>query len=471
MDLALDTSSATRCAETLRERLSQAEALPGLDSFTSIFLIGSCTDDRIPESTWQDFDLHFAVNSVHVDAETLDWLRDFLDALRRAATPECRIAGTVRDRHWKLTPDPAAANNIGVHATLLSRLDHYRRVSVHPVLADNMYTRCRVLLGVHPAAWQGRRLPNRLDYLHSVGGLGWLAENLARATALHMIDPSDHSFAPFVGGYCWNITGALLFHLYTLERGGIVGRHGALAYLRSLAETPSDVLDQLDLLESHRLTPEVDQSTALALWDAAGRMLAYIGPRILAAVDYRSVPQTWQEVRQNAPCWDEAAKTGVTFAQVCRDESASYTDGVRAGLERVRAQSGGKQVGVKEWPEFLRESVCAGPDVKVQIWDRFSLLRRNLSHDYRDERTAPVPERAVFGWEDGAQALLQRLNEWSVLHPGETWLAEVAAVFYAVCQHRLGSLGIALPELDAHAPVEAYRRAIADALSPAAPQQ
>lgn len=465
MDLSLDTSSATRCAETLRDHLTHTFDLDGTDAFASVFLIGSCTDDRIPESTWQDFDLHFALDTVYVPPETLDWLRDFLDALRRACTPNCRIDGTVRDRHWKLIPDPSVANNVGVHATLLSKVDHYRRVSVHPLLGDNMYTRCRVLCGIHPASWQGRRIPNKLDYLHSVGGLGWLSENLARAASLYLIDPKDRSFAPFVGGYCWNITGALLFHLYTLETGGIVGRHGALAYLRSRADTPPDVLEQAELLESHRLTPEVDQATAIALWDAAGRMLDYIGSRILAAVGCVSPPEAWADVREKPPAWTAVLDEDTTFGHVCRDESESYTNGVRYALEQARDRLGA-DVGVKEWPEFLRAAASAGPVAKVQIWDRFGRLRERLSHDYRDDWNEPVAERAVFGWEDGAQAFLQRLNEWSILYPDEGWLDSVAQTFHRICRRQLGSVGIAVEDAES---LDRYRRTIAEGLAVALP--
>ncbi|MCK9931990.1 hypothetical protein MXD62_33465 [Frankia sp. Mgl5] len=468
MDLSLDTSSATRCAETLRDYLARGREPAGMAPFASVFLIGSCTENRIPESTWQDFDLHFALDTVYVRPETLDWLRDFLEALRRASTPDCRIDGTVRDRHWKLTPNPTVANNIGVHATLLSRVDHYRRVSVHPLLADNMYTRCRVLRGIHPAVWQGRRVPNRLDYLHSVGGLGWLSENLARATALYLIDPNDRSFAPFVGGYCWNITGALLFHLYTLEKGGIVGRHGALAYLRSREDTPPDVLEQAELLESHRLTPEVDHATAIALWDAAGRMLEYAGSRILSAVGCNATPEAWAGVREEPPGWTVVLNESTAFAQVCRDESETYTNGMRSAIEQARERLGRSEIGVKEWPEFLRDATSAGPAVKVQVWDQFSRLRRRFSHDYRDDWDEPVAERALFGWEDGAQALLQRLNEWSILYPGEAWLDQVAHTFHRICRHQLGSVGIAVDDAEA---LEPCRHTIADALAAALPLQ
>jgi hypothetical protein len=466
MDLSLDTSSATRCAETLRDCLAETE-MAGISQFASVFLIGSCTVDGIPESTWQDFDLHFALDTAYVRPETLGWLRDFLEALRRTATPDCRIDGTVRDRHWKLTPDPSVANNIGVHATVLSRIDHYRRVCLHPLLANNMYTRCRVLRGVHPADWQGWRAPNRLDYLHSVGGLGWLSENLARATALYLIDPADRSFAPFVGGYCWNITGALLFHLYTLENGGVVGRHSALAYLRSREDVPADVLDKAELLESYRLTPEVDEATAVALWDAAGSMLDYTGSRILGSVGYNSAPEPWLGIREKPPSWAAAVSQDVTSVQVCRDESETYASSVRSAMERVREQLGA-EVGVKEWPEFLRDAASSGPSVKMQVWDRFSRLRQRLSHDHHDDGDVPVPERALFGWEDGAQALLQRLNEWSILYPGQEWLGAVANIFHQISRQQLGTVGVAVRDADSP---DLLRRAIADALTVALPMR
>jgi hypothetical protein len=194
-------------------------------------------------------------------------------------------------------------------------------------------------------------------------------------------------------------------------------------------------------------------------------MLDYAGSRIMAAVGYTSTPEAWAGTREKPPPWAEAVTEDVTFAQVCRNESEPYTSGVRSALDRVREQLGA-EVGVKEWPEFLRDAASAGPAVKTQVWDRFSRLRRHLSHDYHDDGDAPVPERAVFGWEDGAQALLQRLNEWSILYPDEAWLDTVADTFHRICRHQLGSVGIAVHDADSLDPL---RRAVADALTVALP--
>lgn len=469
MELAFDTSSATRVAEQLRswlesELTTKAGVLrPNADPVASVFIIGSCSEPRIPEATWQDFDLHFAFDAVYLNQDTLRWVREFLDSLKRLSNDNCAVDATVRDRHWKMTPLPSVPNNIGVHATVLSRADHLRRVSIHSLLADNMYHRCRLVWGVHPRQWQERRRPTYSDYLHSVGGLGWLSENLARAATLHLLNPDDHEFAPFVGGYCWNVVGAALFHLYTLETGGISGRHGGLTHLRGSASVPDHVLDDTGLVERHRLVPAVDAATATELYDAAGRVLGYVGDRILARLGFTEILPAWEGCRPADPRWAAQLKGQLPEAprlvHVCRDEQRGYLDGIRAALDQARRFAGTPTVGAKEWPEFLRDAVQGGPLVKVQVWDRLSRLRLALSHDHS---TGPATvESAVFGWEDGAQALLQRLTEWAILDPDAGWLEPAAATFATIARHQFGAVGAAMADATT---VDGTRRALAETL-------
>lgn len=450
---------------------SKAEALPaGADSLRSVFLIGSCSGAVVPADWYQDYDLHFLFDGLVLQPETIAWLRRLLDELVAGSDPACRIEAFVKDRHWKMVPDRTWPANIGVHATLMNAADHYRRVHHNPILAYNMYTRCKVLTGTPPSALRGSQPPALMDWVHGVGGIGWLAENFARTVALHCLMPQDRSFYPFIGGYCWNAASSALFHLSTLDRGGVCGRSDAVDWFVARDETPRALRDAVQVLDAHKEDPSDDSAFARRQIDAAGSVLDYAGDRL---AEIAALPESWRvrsrapevvSVRALYPEWPEA-ECRVADVRLA-DTSSGYLAAMTEALDLCRAELG-DGLSPKENFELLRDLVVeGGRPVRLRLWSRAGWPRRILSHDFE----ASV-RSVAFGWEDGIQALLQRLHEvcWE-LGDNDSLAVRLAEVVFQVAAARLRSIGWEPPQRAPDGPA-ATRAWLAGSLKPFLPTE
>lgn len=428
------------------------------DQLRSIFLIGSCSGPQIPDERYQDYDVHFAFQGFALRDETLEWFRLLLDDCMALSDDRVRVETFVKDRHWKMVPDDSVSGNVGVHATILNTADHFRRLHHNPVLASNMYVRCGVVHGEHPARMRGWRSPTPLEQLHSVGGVAWMAENFARAVALYLIDQTDHTFYPYICGYAWNAASSVLFHLYTAETGGIIGRDGALRWFLNLDGVPREVREAAEFVYEHRCSSCCAPDLARDAINAAGWVVHHAGHRVAAL---RSGPLKFTGPQAGGVVLDERTmfagvpeRLGVTQdafpvvdAWVDVDER-DYSGSVTAALDIVRSEFG-EQVSVKEHFEFLRDVEATGQSlVRVHLWDSLSYPRRLLSNDYAHARGAVTEASAVFGWEDGCQALLQRLHELLLERDATVEPAardRLAGAAMHIAAHNLRALGVTPP--------------------------
>jgi hypothetical protein len=316
-----------------------------------------------------------------------------------------------------------------------------------------MYVRCGVVFGEHPAHIRGWRPPGPALYIHSVGGLGWLAENLARAVSLFILTPDDHTFYPFIGGYTWNVASSALFHLYTFEAGGITSRKAALDHFLSRSGVARPLKDAASLLYEHREDPSGDPDFGRRQANAAAAVLRHVRSRLATtAPDYYAADpsnQAGPQVIHHGPLYhgslDGIGGDSTEVVDVIRAEpDDDYFASVVAALGAARA-SAGSELSPKENFEFLRDLAEGGDrHTKVRIWDRTSLPRRLFSDDFASARGAPTEVEALFGWEDGVQALLQRLHELSIERgAGSDLVSLLARVAAAVAQVRLQAFGLA----------------------------
>lgn len=428
----------TRIAADMQQSCEHARAT-GIP-VRSLFLIGSCSQKEFDDYWFQDFDIHFQIDGLALDREAVGWLRERLATYRSWSTATTFVDATIRDRHWKMLPT-LGVGNIGLHATLLSSADHFRRLHYNPLLAENMYGRCRLLWGEHPRTTRGFRRPSVGEYVHSVGGLGWMLENFARAVALWCIAPDDRSFYPYVGGYCWNVVSTLLFHLVTLETGQLSGRGDAMqSYLPHM---PRPVADAAAMVREHRHAPDAVGGDAELQWEAAALVAEWIVERI--ATKHPSLfspapppPGVVHVAERYGPALVRAwsRQRSIPVVDVVREPGGSYVGSIRGALAAARAEVG-PDVTTKEQFELLRDVRAGRATAKVRIWDRVSWVRRQRSHDFDLDRGWTTEAAVWFGWEDGAQALLQRLHELLGNHGHEDdemhALADVCAAI--VAQH------------------------------------
>lgn len=415
-------NSITERVSTLRQFMAvrAAEAPPTIDSLKSVFLIGSCSQE-IPEDWYQDYDVHFLFDGLALRPQTLQWLRGLLSECVQMSDANCRIETFLRDRHWKMVPDRSHEFNIGIHATLLNSADHFRRLHYNPLLAHNMYGRCYLVYGRHPAEMRGWRPPQLVDYALSVGGIGWMAENFSRAVTLYMVLPEDRTFYPFIAGYCWNVASTLMFHLYTLEQGGVTGRKQAFEYFITSGNFAAADREAAELLAHEKENPCVDRVSARKLINAAGRVLSTIRVRFwrLLPPELQDISKKSHSILNRSPLYkgwhrlvDEFRGEPPEVIDVVKTEDPDdYFGTIEEALATVRHENVGP-MSPKENFEFLRDLIMGSRrSTKIRVWDAATLPRRLLSHDFHADRNLFSADAVFFGWEDGVQALLQRLHE------------------------------------------------------------
>ena len=441
------------------ERLLVREAdNPGKfnDELLSIFVIGSCSGDIHPTDWYQDFDVHFRFAPIVLGRSTLSWLGNTLSLCEAIQDSNCKIQAFTRDRHWKMPPDRRWPANEGIHATLLGAADHVRRVHYNPILSQNMYVRCKVLWGAHPRELVGFRPSVAADYAHSVGGVAWLVENFTRMVGLHVLDPTDRTFFPFISGYCWNAASTLMFHLATLEHPGIYSREGAFHRFRRRARLPRDVSDAADRLYESREMLDAELGDHIEHINAAARLVTYIAGEALTLTGLDKGDTTHAIAIPAHPrvlySKDVANALGledpITFVEAIvprldgRDFYAVVAETVGSA-----AKAAGMAVCVKENFEFLRQIYQGSRNLtRLRLWTTESLGRRRLSFDFAHDQGLQSMCFTLFNWEDGTQALLQRLNELFV--EKRTVDEEVAALSSAVAiivKERCGVAGINIP--------------------------
>jgi hypothetical protein len=403
-----------RIAHDMARSCSDINAAWG--NIRSLFLIGSCSQGPFSDDWYQDYDVHFLVDDIAICRPMLDWLAQKLDEYVSWSTPRCRVEAGLRDRHWKMLPI-LGIGNIGIHATVLSRADHYRRVYYNPLLALNMYGRCRVLYGEHPQELRGFNPPSKNQYVFGVGGLGWMEENFNRAAALWCLLPEDRTFYPYIGGYCWNVISTFLFHLYTLETGRLAGRVNAFEHFAINRRLQGNVLTAAELIRAHRHDPSHDRTLGESLFEAVATITAWVRDQAIKPIPALGEAKLPKGIIALRDCYKKPRQrigieaTEWTVADVAyQPEPSNFIPGLRESLKLVTSEISGT-FSAKEQFEFLRDLIAGKAGAKIRVWSELSYPRRVCSHDFDLDRGCASEAGVLFGWEDGVQALLQRLHE------------------------------------------------------------
>jgi len=435
----------------LRERFSSSR-LPRL---RSLFLIGSTSaGTETARKSYHDVDVHLVMDSICLGRSELDYVRESLHEICAEFSGETVLAAWgLRDRHWKLVPDPTRAINLSIHATLANRLDYQRRVVTNPVLAWNMYQLCEVLVGDHPASILPLRRPSALDLIHGAGGIGWMAENFYRALWLHLASPDQQEFFPYIAGYCWNAANSVMLHYYTLVTGLVSTRREAQDYLLHLSAFPKHLRRGVEMLDSHKYVASVDESVTRELINAAAGVIAWVAAftieRLqLAQSNNLRKPDIWQRDLYSSglsACVGRRLDVQEVHVKFGHQQGEFY-ESFRSMFTEVRASF--PNASSEELFEFLAKLTVTGGSerfTKLYVWSQWNVFRLLLSPDFAFSRSQPTLESALWGWENGCQALLQRLHERYVCSgPGPT-TDSLARLSVAIATNQLEAIGIKPP--------------------------
>jgi hypothetical protein len=416
--------TATRAAADLLADLKEAfrAEFGRVGGPRSLFLIGSLAGHPPAADAWyHDFDVHLYFDEDVIPLAKLDEVRGGLNAICDAfAARGARVGWELRDRHWKLVPDPSAGVNLSIHATLANAFDYRRRALHNPVLGWNMYRLCEVLHGDHPGVMLSPVPPSALDHLHGVGGIGWMIENFYRALWLHFADPGQ-TFFPYIAGYCWNVLSSITLQFFSLsQRGRVATRREAYEFTVASADLAKTTREDLALVRSARYTVQMVSDDVRALVNATARAASELVIRscTVAGLDVDRMGEWAASATANGAldCERTLSVPGAPRAlrEVHRYIAFRSDDFYAMFAENVellgRTHPGATSM---ELFEAVEQAVACGRQetTRLYFWSDLNAFRLLLSHDFARARRAPCLAGALWGWEDGAQALLQRLNE------------------------------------------------------------
>ena len=424
------------------ERFACQTSLP---TVRSVFLIGSSAGTAEHNDWYQDFDVHLLLDDGAIPSEQLDEIRTRLDGLiGQYERLGARIAWDVRDRHWKLVPDKSAGVNLSVHATLANRFDFQRRALHHRVLGWNMYAQAEVLAGDHPTTIIPIAPSEPLQHLFSVGGVGWMIENFYRAVWLLLSEPERQTFYPYIGGYCWNVASSLMLQHYSLSTGCVTTRLGALDHLVREHALSSERQEDVEFLLSHKLNTATTSEEARALVNATARVAAALSAR---ALDRLGVPRPASKndiVFRDGDHFSTEFSAALGRRIVVREIYCWLEPGEAHFLdafEELVRHVGDRYRGVSPLEHFeaLERAADDGAEelTKVSVWSPWNAARLSMSCDFARYHGCASVDGALWGWETGTQALLQRLHELYLRRGDGDTERELAraAVYVASRQH------------------------------------
>ena len=421
------------------------------DSLRSLFLIGSCVGAEDELKDWyQDFDIHLFIDEVYLSQKQLDYVKHALTRIcDEYANRDTKIAWDVRDRHWKLVPDPGVPLNLSVHATLANRLDYQRRVLHNPVLGWNMYQQCEVLLGDHPGKIIPTLKPAPLDHLHSVGGTGWMIENFYRALWALFTEPDEQDFFPYIAGYCWNVASSVMLQYYSLATRNVTTRKNAYEFLLNQAGLPGSLAQDVERLVEYKRTASVDEETTRHLVNSTARVTNWM---ISSLTDQFAVyPQNPLQpgmicerdlysdvISENLGCSVNLREIHYWVGLDEEDFYESFKTTVSEIQERFPNSTSRELYESFVWMVEKDYSEIT----KVYLWSESNQMRFLLSHDFDFSRAQPSLRAALWGWEGGAQAFMQRLNETYISDGFQPNTEVMARIVAGVVEHQMNRVGL-----------------------------
>ena len=426
----------------------------GLPDLRSMFLIGSCAGEENESSSWyQDFDIHFYFDKLVLSASNLDELKLRLDCIREEySAPNSTIDWNLRDRHWKLIPNPSTKVNLSIHATLANRLDFQRRAQFNPILGWNMYQLCEVLHGDAAATIVPLMKPRPFDHFHSVGGTGWMIENFHRALWLFFTNPIEQRFYPYISGYCWNVASSIMLQYYTLMTSKVTTRNHALEFFLQETKIHPSLHQDVEKLLHFKYTPIVDDATAHELINATASTSRWMISALMTRLGIHSNKYSNRGLMFERDLYSDILRKSLGRLVKARevhywlnDKEADFYSSFKTCVDEVRTKF--PNTTSLEFPETLEWLIQQEHDevTKVYVWSEINIIRFLLSTDFDFAKSHPTFHSAMWGWESGCQATLQRLHEFYIAK-GVTAVTEcLARSLTSVVDHHFTNIGLALP--------------------------
>lgn len=237
--------------QSLKDDFKRESKINDLKSYNlrAMFNIGSVANNKGPfEELYQDFDINFYFNELNISEDLLGKIKKiFREITKKYESEETAIEFVVKDRPWKMIPQKE--QNIGLHGTLLNRLDFQRRVTNNYILALNMFQNVEVLEG--DLGYPQREITLQ-QLISEIGGTGWLKESFYRV--IPIIDLNNKSFYPVINDICYYHAMSTLLHFYYIFNKKTNTRRRCYEFFIKSKEAPERLKEKAEFIYSNKLT-------------------------------------------------------------------------------------------------------------------------------------------------------------------------------------------------------------------------
>ena len=237
----------------------------------AVFCTGSIANNyNIPDSSYQDFDIHFYYDKEYLTEKDLQRIRNVFDeCVREIENDEVAVDYSVSDKPWKMVPRKKI--NIGMHGTVLNSFDYQKRVGPNYILAANMFTCSEVLVGSLPLP------PHTItdeEFLSNAGGMGWLGENFYRL--LPILNPEMEECSEPIREVSIYFGLTPLLHYYYQNNGAPATRKEAKEYFMNDSRVPKSIKDSVNIIYAAKNRDLRTANESLSLLTAAYNTIKYV---------------------------------------------------------------------------------------------------------------------------------------------------------------------------------------------------
>lgn len=380
------------------------------DHLDAIFTIGSVSNAHITIKDYQDFDIHFLFPEIRITQEELSRIKMVFEFIReKYTTTTTAIEFAVTDLPWKMKPQKI--QNIGLHGTIMNKLDFVRRAEFNHILARNMWDNGEILYG--DLDYRQRDL-TQSDFAESPGGTGWIKEQFYRFLAAVNLNDME-ALAP-INDACYYFGLSPLLHYYYINHGRTESRAVCLEYLM-LSDVPKEIKRMVREIKISKHTKFFDKRGYEQLLDATITVINYFH-HICAN------PQP----NEQKPSFVSDCNSGKISNASLLGKEISITENhfiVEDGnFEHLKKQmneqlSTLKNPRVYDFFSAIKEAVSGtGHISRVYFWTGDN-LQRLKSLDFQTNEVAEL-----FAWETGITTLIQRLHEMPINNHKDTQIAK-----------------------------------------------
>jgi len=367
----------------------------------AVFCIGSAANEKIFTSTdYQDFDIHFYYDKSFLSKKDLDEIKGIFNFVKsEVETDDVALDYCIKDKPWKMVARKKM--NIGIHGTVLNKLDFLKRTNDNYIMAANMFANSEVLVG--NLNYPKRKISNT-EFLSSAGGIGWLKENFYKL--VNILDPNVPALANPIKEIAIYFGLTPLIHYYYLKNSKTTNRKTAHEFFEKQELVPEEVKQAVNFIYASKKNKEANVNDSFKLLEASHIILNYVSSQF----EYVNKPK----LENNNVANDEYSRilTKLLGRNISISQNLIYfkNGSFKSVLKEIKTK--GKSFSNVTPDEYFETVNFLVNNSNVNECSRLYFFENNDLRSIDKTDFSPISaDNFIFSWEKGLATYIQRLNE------------------------------------------------------------